>query len=87
VTSSPKEQGFLLQRVPSGYSPHALIRSPKCLCPSGIKLFFMAERIITPITSDGKIAIPKELREKFNLEDYVEIEETHCNKGILIKKL
>lgn len=50
-----------------------------------LNIGFMGERIIRPITSDGKITIPKELREKFNLKDYVEIEETLCNKGILIK--
>ncbi len=47
---------------------------------------FMAEVIISPITSDGKITIPRELREQFNLKDYVEIAETHCGQGILIKK-
>jgi len=47
----------------------------------------MPERIISPISQDGKITIPKELREKFNLKDYVEIAETHCNRGILIKKV
>jgi len=46
----------------------------------------MGEIIIRPITSDGKIIIPKDLIEKFNLKDSVEIEETLCNKGILIKK-
>jgi len=46
----------------------------------------MSESIIMPITSDGKITIPKELIEKFDLKDYVEIVETHCNQGILIKK-
>ena len=50
-----------------------------------IKYGFMAESVI-PITSDGKITIPKELREKFDLKDYVKIEETLCDKGILIKK-
>lgn len=43
----------------------------------------MAERIIKPMTSDGKITIPKELREKYNLKDYVEIVE--ADDGILIK--
>jgi bifunctional DNA-binding transcriptional regulator/antitoxin component of YhaV-PrlF toxin-antitoxin module len=47
----------------------------------------MAEGIITPITSDGKITIPRELMEKFNLKDHIEIVETHCSKGILIKAL
>ena len=46
----------------------------------------MEETIIRPITSDGNITIPKELMEKFNLKDYVEIVETHCSQGILIKK-
>ncbi len=46
---------------------------------------FMGEEVI-PITSDGKIKIPKGLREKFDLKDYVEIAETHCSHGILIKK-
>ncbi len=45
----------------------------------------MAEKI--PITPDGKIIIPRELMEKFKLKDFVEIEETLCNKGILIKAL
>ncbi|MCX9026394.1 MAG: AbrB/MazE/SpoVT family DNA-binding domain-containing protein [Candidatus Methanoperedens sp.] len=47
----------------------------------------MAEGIITPITSDGTITIPRELMEKFNLKDRVEIVETHCSQGILIKAL
>jgi bifunctional DNA-binding transcriptional regulator/antitoxin component of YhaV-PrlF toxin-antitoxin module len=47
----------------------------------------MAEGIITPITSDGTIIIPRELMEKFNIKDRVEIVETHCSKGILIKAL
>ena len=46
----------------------------------------MGEIIIRPITSDGKITIPSELIEKFNLKDYVEIEETLCNKGLLIRR-
>jgi bifunctional DNA-binding transcriptional regulator/antitoxin component of YhaV-PrlF toxin-antitoxin module len=46
----------------------------------------MGEIIIRPITSDGKITIPKELIEKFDLKNNVEIEETLCNKGILIRK-
>jgi bifunctional DNA-binding transcriptional regulator/antitoxin component of YhaV-PrlF toxin-antitoxin module len=47
----------------------------------------MAEGIITPITSDGTITIPKELMEKFNIKDHVEIAETRCSRGILIKAL
>jgi bifunctional DNA-binding transcriptional regulator/antitoxin component of YhaV-PrlF toxin-antitoxin module len=47
----------------------------------------MAEGIITQINSDGTITIPRELMEKFNLKDRVEIVETHCSKGILIKAL
>ena len=43
----------------------------------------MAERIIRPVTSDGKVTIPKEFREKYDLKDYVEIEDT--GDGILIK--
>jgi len=47
----------------------------------------MAEGIITPITSDGTITIPRELMEKFNIKDRVEIAETRCSRGILIKAL
>ncbi len=46
----------------------------------------MADNITIPITSDGKITIPKELIEKFELKDFVEIAETHCSQGIIIKK-
>ena len=46
----------------------------------------MADIIIIPITSDGKITIPRELIEKFQFKDLVEIAETHCSQGILIKK-
>jgi len=46
----------------------------------------MEENLTIPITSDGKITIPKELIEKFELKDLVEISETHCSQGILIKK-
>ncbi len=35
------------------------------------------------MTSDGKITIPKELRDEYNLEDYVEI--VKLKEGILIK--
>jgi len=58
----------------------------KYLSTFGFNIDFMGEIIIRPITSDGKITIPKDLIEKFNLKDSVEIEETLCNKGILIKK-
>jgi bifunctional DNA-binding transcriptional regulator/antitoxin component of YhaV-PrlF toxin-antitoxin module len=47
----------------------------------------MADGIITPITSDGTITIPRELLEKFNIKDRVEIVETRCDRGILIKAL
>lgn len=47
----------------------------------------MAEIIIRPITPDGKITISPELMDKFNLKDFVTLEETHCNQGILIKRL
>ena len=47
----------------------------------------MADGIITPITSDGTLTIPRELMEKFNLKDQVEIVETHCSRGILIKAM
>ncbi len=43
----------------------------------------MVERIIRPITSDGKITVPKELREKYKLKDYVEFAETP--QGLIIK--
>jgi AbrB family looped-hinge helix DNA binding protein len=43
----------------------------------------MAERIIRPLTEEGRVTIPKELREKYNLKDYVEIVE--ADDGILIK--
>ncbi|NJD54199.1 MAG: AbrB/MazE/SpoVT family DNA-binding domain-containing protein [Candidatus Methanoperedens sp.] len=43
----------------------------------------MVERIIKPMTTDGKITIPKELREEYNLKDYVEI--VKAKDGILIK--
>ncbi|VVB90525.1 Uncharacterised protein [uncultured archaeon] len=46
----------------------------------------MADNIIIPITSDGKITIPREFREKFDLKDFVEVAETHCSQGIIIKK-
>jgi len=46
----------------------------------------MADNIIIPITSDGNITIPRELIEKFELKDLVEIRETHCSQGILIIK-
>jgi len=46
----------------------------------------MADNIIIPITSDGKITIPRDMIEKFEFKDLVEIVETHCSQGILIKK-
>jgi len=46
----------------------------------------MSESHVIPITSDGKITIPRELIEKFQFKDLVEIAETHCSQGILIKK-
>ena len=46
----------------------------------------MTDNMTIPITSDGKIAIPKELIEKFELKDFVEIAETHCSQGIIIRK-
>jgi hypothetical protein len=54
---------------------------------SELKISCMAEGIVTPITSDGTIIIPRELMEKFNLKDRVEIVETHCSRGILIKAM
>ena len=45
----------------------------------------MADRIIKPMSSEGKITIPKELRTKYNLKDYVEVVDTE--EGILIKPL
>ncbi len=46
----------------------------------------MADTIILPITQDGKITIPREMIDKFELKDFVEIAETHCSQGILIRK-
>ncbi len=43
----------------------------------------MAEKIIRPITEEGRLTIPKELRGKYHLKDYVEIIE--ADDGILIK--
>ena len=45
----------------------------------------MAERIIRPLTAEGRVTIPKELRGKHDLKDYVEIIDT--DEGILIKAL
>ena len=45
----------------------------------------MAERIIRPLTAEGRLTIPKELRGKYNLKDYVEIIDTE--DGIIIKPL
>ena len=44
---------------------------------------YMAERILRPLTAEGRVTIPKELRKKHNLKDYVEILDTE--DGILIK--
>ena len=63
------------------------MNSPKYLSAFRMKNKFMAEGIITKITSDGTIIIPRELMEKFNLKDCVEIVETHCSQGILIKAI
>ena len=46
----------------------------------------MGDITIIPITSDGQITIPRELMEKFELKESVEISETHCSTGILIKR-
>ena len=45
----------------------------------------MGERIIRPITKDGKVTIPKQLREKYRIKDYVVFIESE--EGILIKPL
>jgi|Deesub1362A_J573_1020465.scaffolds.fasta_scaffold02647_9 AbrB family looped-hinge helix DNA binding protein len=45
----------------------------------------MAERIIRPITKDGKVTVPKKLREKYRIKDYVVFVES--DEGILIKPL
>jgi AbrB family looped-hinge helix DNA binding protein len=45
----------------------------------------MAERIIRPVNKEGRVTIPKELRAKFKINDYVEFEETE--DGLLIKPL
>lgn len=45
----------------------------------------MSERIIKPVTFDGKITIPKELRNEFKIDDYVEL--IRIDDGILIKTL
>jgi hypothetical protein len=68
---------------PVGY----MVTIPKnTYLPSELNTASMSEMIISPITPDGNITIPKELMEKFNLKDFVEIGETHCNTGILIRK-
>lgn len=51
-----------------------------------LNIGFMTDNITIPITTDGKITIPKELIEKFGLKDFVEIAETHCSQGIIIRK-
>lgn len=43
----------------------------------------MSERIIRPLSYDGKVTIPKELRQKHKLIDYVEIIDS--DNGIFIK--
>ncbi len=45
----------------------------------------MAERIIRPVNEEGRVTIPKELREKYQIRDYVEFKET--KEGLLIKAL
>jgi hypothetical protein len=59
---------------------------PKYYLLLELNIGIMADNIIIPITSDGKITIPRELIEKFELKDLVEVAETHCSQGILIKK-
>lgn len=43
----------------------------------------MAEKIIIPITKEGRITIPKDLREKHDLKGYIEI--IDIKDGITIK--
>lgn len=43
----------------------------------------MTERIIRPLNDEGRVTIPKELREKHKLKDYVEMVDTE--EGVLIK--
>ncbi len=45
----------------------------------------MAERIIRLVNKEGRVTIPKELRAKYKINDYVEFEETE--EGLLIKPL
>ena len=45
----------------------------------------MVERVIKPVTKEGRVTIPKELREEYNIKDYVEIIKT--KEGLLIKAL
>lgn len=45
----------------------------------------MVERIIRQLTKEGRVTIPKELREEFDLKDYVEI--IRIKEGVLVKKL
>lgn len=39
--------------------------------------------IIKPVSKDGKITIPKKLREKYKLENYVEIVEK--KEGVIVR--
>lgn len=45
----------------------------------------MVKKIIKPITLDGKVTLPKVLREKYDMKDYIEIIDS--GEGLTIKKL
>ncbi len=45
----------------------------------------MAERVIKSVTKEGRVTIPKELREEYSIKDYVEI--VKIKEGLLIKAL